>query len=485
MSSQTTEQDGSKVVETHISTLFFTGERVYKLAKRVQLPFLDTMEVDDRLRLAARELDQNRRFAPDVYLGLADVEERGEVVDRMIVMQRLPEDRRLSQLVGDPEFGSHLRAVARRMAALHAWEAPIIEAPMATAAALATNWENNLTALRPHVGPVIDADDFAAVERLAMNYVGSRVALFDRRIEDGFVRDGHGDLLADDIFCFEDGPRILDCLAFDDTLRIGDVLNDIAFLVMDIHRLAGADAARSLIRWYQEFSNEHHPSSLAHHYVAYRAHVRAKVATLRAAQGAAADGELARTYHRLTLHHLERARIRLIMVGGGPGVGKTLVSRRLAHHYGYVHLATDEIRHDVAQIPHGRHTVAAPGEGPYEPAMVDATYDEQRREARLLIERGHGVVVDASWTSERHRAAMRHMVEMVGAELIEIECSVDDATARDRIARRGVDDPSDAAPDLVDYLGVRRDPWPTAEGISTRTQVDATVRRVVEVIERR
>ncbi len=477
----------SRTVETHISTLFFTGDRVYKLAKRVQLPFLDTTRPADRLRLAARELELNRRFAPDVYLGLAEVEEQGEIVDRMIVMRRLPEDRRLSRLVGDPDFGDHLRSVARRVASIHASETPITDAPMATAETLATNWRDNLAALRPYVGSVIDADDFTAVERMALDYVSNRGRLLEQRIEDGFVCDGHGDLLADDIFCLDDGPRILDCLAFDDALRIGDVLNDIAFLVMDVHRLAGADAARSLIRRYQEFSNEHHPSSLAHHYVAYRAHVRAKVATLRAAQGTAQDVELARTYHRLALHHLDRARIRVIMVGGGPGVGKTLLSERLARHYGYVHLATDEIRHDVAHIPHGQHAVAAPGEGPYEPVMVDATYDEQRREAVVLVERGHGVVLDGSWTSERHRSEMRRAVEAVGAELIEIECSVDDATARERIAQRRAErfEPSDATPDLVDYLGSRRDPWPTAHGISTRTQIDETVRHTIDHIEGR
>ena len=38
-------------------------------------------------------------------------------------------------------------------------------------------------------------------------------------MRDGRIVDGHGDLLADDIFCLDDGPRILDCLDFDDRLR--------------------------------------------------------------------------------------------------------------------------------------------------------------------------------------------------------------------------------------------------------------------------
>jgi aminoglycoside phosphotransferase family enzyme/predicted kinase len=482
----------SKLVETHISTLFFTSERVYKLAKRVDLPFLNTMAASDRLNLALRELELNRRFAPDVYLGLADVEEHGEVIDRMIVMQRLPDSRCLSQLVGDPHFDEHLRNIARRVATIHAAAPPIRVAPMATAGRLADNWHDNLTALRPHVGSIIDPFEFESIERLVREYLSQCTGLFRQRITDGFVRDGHGDLIADDIYCLDDGPRILDCLAFDDDLRIGDVLNDIAFLAMDVHRLAGADAASSLMRWYHEFSNEQHPSSLAHHYVAYRAHVRAKVASLRAGQSddrgdIAANIELARVYHRLALHHLERARIRVIMVGGGPGVGKTVLAGHLARHFGYVHLATDEIRHDVAGIPHGRHAFSEPGRGPYAPELVDATYDEQRAEAEVLISHGYGVVLDASWTSERHRIAIRDIAAACGTELVEIECQLDEDTAKQRIARRLTDphDVSDATPDVVGYLAARRDPWPTGRAISTLPDVADVVAMAVALIEGR
>ncbi len=52
---------------------------------------------------------------------------------------------------------------------------------------------------------------------LACRYLDGRGALFERshRGRLGPV-DGHGDLLADDIFCLDDGPRVLDCIEFDD-----------------------------------------------------------------------------------------------------------------------------------------------------------------------------------------------------------------------------------------------------------------------------
>lgn len=88
-----------------------------------------------------------------------------------------------------------------------------------------------------------------------MAYLHGRGELFDERIAQGLIRDGHGDLLADDIFCLDDGPRILDCLAFSDDLRCGDVVADLSFLVMDLQRLGAAEAGRALLRAYCEFSD--------------------------------------------------------------------------------------------------------------------------------------------------------------------------------------------------------------------------------------
>ena len=486
MDEHTASRTDPKVVETHISTLFFTADRVYKLAKRVDLPFLQTTAAIDRVRLAAQELDLNSRFAPDVYLGFADVVERGELVDRMIVMRRLPEHRRLSLLLDTPEAPDLLRAVARQVAACHAAADPLTTSTVATAEAVGRNWADNFAAIEPHLDTVIDRTAFADVRRLAENYLRQHARLFERRIRDGFVRDGHGDLIADDIFCLDDGPRILDCLAFDDDLRIGDVVNDIAFLAMDVHRIAGPELAQTLLEEYQEFGYERHPASLAHFYIAYRSHVRAKVACVRVAQGDRTNIELARRHHDLALRYLERAQTRIVMVGGGPGVGKTLLSQRLADHHGYVHLATDEIRHDVARIPHGQHAFAEPDQGVYSPELVDATYTEMIREASTLLDEGHGVVLDASWTLDRHRAATRALAAELGVDLVEFECVLDDDLARERIARRlaNPDDPSDATPDLVDRLQSRREPWSSAVRLSTAPPIDEVVATAVTAMQK-
>jgi uncharacterized protein len=476
---------GVGVAETHISWVFFTPDRAFKLLKPVTMPFLDHSDPTTRIAAADREFDLNRAFAPDVYLGLADVREAGELVDRMIVMRRLPAERKLSALVDDDRFLTCLRAVGRAVAVFHARQEPVVPAPMATGQAVRSYWDENFAAIEPHVGTVVDRAEDERVRSLVDAYLTGCDSLFDARIRDGFVRAGHGDLIADDIFCLDDGPRIVDCLAFNDNWRIGDVLWDIAFLVMDVHRLAGEPAAAALLGWYEEYSSLHHPPSLAHHYIAYRAHVRTKIACLRYAQGHAASADAARELHRLTLHHLERARLRLVIVGGGPGVGKSTLANDLADRLDGAVLATDEIRKDLTATPYDEHRFAEPGRGIYDVTTVDAVYGEQLREARLLLDAGRSVILDASWARAAHREAARSVARERRVEFVEIECELPPDIAKERVAGRLGDpwNPSDATPEIVDSLNAAREPWPTSIKVSTEGSTEQVLADTLARIE--
>jgi aminoglycoside phosphotransferase family enzyme len=154
-----TPPTAAEVAETHISWIFLTPTRAFKLLKPVEMPFFDHRAADARIEATTTELNLNRRIAPDVYLGLAPVEEEGAVVDQMIVMRRMPALRRLSALVDDPDFADHLRAIARLVAGFHATQPPVSPAPMATIAAVRKNWRENFDVLDDVVGSVIDPDD--------------------------------------------------------------------------------------------------------------------------------------------------------------------------------------------------------------------------------------------------------------------------------------------------------------------------------------
>lgn len=472
------------VAETHISVVTFVGDRAYKLLKPVDMGFLDHSTREARRVACAREVALNRRLAPDVYLGVMDLTAPdGRVLDHLVVMRRMPAERRLAALLDTAEADDAVRAVARTVAAFHstAGRGPRIDAAGAPEALLAL-WEQNVDQMAPFVGTVLPAAEFDAVRDGARAYLDGRAALLTARTAAGLMRDGHGDLLADDVFVLQDGPRILDCIAFADHMRWGDVLLDVAFLGMDLEARGHPDLAGRLLHWYREFADEHHPQSLWHHYVAYRAHVRSKIACLRHAQGDAVAGTEAARLHALAARHVARARVRIVLVGGPPGTGKSVLSRELAERGGMVLLRSDELRKDMAGLAHTASAAAAPGEGLYRPERVAAVYDELVRRAARLAAMGESVVLDASWSQAAERAQMRAAAARAGAAVVELHCQVPAAVAERRITARQQrgDDASDAGVAVARDMRARFAPWP--EAVTVRT--DGTVAAAVEAAAR-
>jgi len=467
------------VAETHVSTLFFLGDRAYKLLKPVDLGFLDHRRREARQAACRREVELNRRLAPDVYLGVLDVvDEAGRPLDHLVAMRRMPADRALAAILDAPEAPDRLREVAGAVAAFHAraGRGPAIDAAGRRDAVLA-NWADNLAQMRPFAGEVLPAAEVAAVERLARAYLEGRGRLFARRIADGRVCDGHGDLLAEDIFCLPDGPRILDCLAFDDRLRHGDVLADVAFLAMDLEARDHTELARGFLERYGELSSERHPASLADHYVAYRAHVRAKVACLRWREGDEPAADRARRLHRLAAERLERARVRLVLVGGTPGTGKSTLAAALSGRTGWAVLRSDEVRKDLAGLDRGAGAGAGFREGLYAPAATERVYSELARLARGLLELGESVVVDASWSSASHRDGARAVAAAARADVHELRCAAPGELARRRIDSRlrAGGDASDATPEIARRLAESFDPWPEARTLDTDRPLGETL----------
>lgn len=475
----------SVTVETHISTLFFTQDRVFKILKPVETGFLDHRDPSVRCAAASREYELNERMAPDVYLGTADVIEHGLLADRFIVMKRLPDDRSMTSLLGRNALTKdHVRDVARAIATFHSNLAGL-EPPGPVTEMQRTLWDNNSSELTPFVGDVIAPEDDARVTRLYTTWLDAHEELLEARATAGYMRDGHGDLLADDIFCLEDGPAILDCLAFRDDLRLIDVLDDIAFLAMDLHRLAGPMWAQLLMRYYLEFSGEHHPGSLAHYYVAYRAHVRCKIACLRIEAHEDHWVQLARQYHDLCLDQLERARLRMILVGGGPGSGKTSLSNALGKQFGCAVLSSDEIRKDLAGVERTVRELAEPDQGLYTAEQSSATYHELMRQAEALLRAGETVILDASWTTDEFRKIASAVAAKTHAQVIPIECQIPLGVAKERVARRFADptSTSDATPEIVEHLAGIRAPWPEAvaiDGTQSFAEIESVALRAIK-----
>lgn len=466
----------ARIHETHISWITLIGDRAYKLLKPIRTGFLDHREREARRLACLREVELNRRFAPEVYLGVLTVAAAdGRVRDHLIEMRRMPAERRLSALIDATDAPELVTRVARAIGALHAASPPADRG--GDAAWLRNLWEEGWRQLAEAAPGVIEEAPLARAARLARRFLEGRGPLFARRADAGWIRDGHGDLLADDIYVLDEGPQILDCLAFDDDLRVGDVLGDIAFLAMDLERLGHPDLSALLLSEWSASLDEHHPPALAHHHIAYRAHVRAKVSAIRHVQGDAQAGEQARALHRLCLEHLEAGRVRLVLMGGTPGTGKSTIARALAERTGWSLIATDAVRGTIVGPPGPLGD--AYGQGRYAADARDRVYAHLRELAGERLTGGHSVILDASWSSASQRALALELGRAVAADVVELRCDAPADVCARRIAARH-DDPSEATAAIAARMRATFDPWPSAALLSTDRPLEESLTRALE-----
>ncbi|WP_245714143.1 bifunctional aminoglycoside phosphotransferase/ATP-binding protein [Nocardia vaccinii] len=471
------------LAETHSAVVVLFGDQAYKVKKPVRTDFLDFSTVSAREAACARELELNRRFAPDVYLGLAWLSDpTGGPGEPMLVMRRLPEAARLSARLDDPAVGREtLPALVRQLAAWHdrAPAGPVIDRA-ATVDAVRDRWRSLLSGLRCSA---VDPASVRDLANLAMRYLDGRAALFDERIAAGRIVDGHGDLRAEDIFVTSDGLRVIDCLDFDDELRHVDRLDDVCFLAMDLERLGHPALAAQFVDAYLRLTHDAAPDSLRHHYIAYRATVRAKVECVRRRQGAADAGPRAVAHTDIALRHLAAGAVRLVLVGGLPGTGKSTVARRLADATGAALISSDRVRADART---GGAIAGGSGEfnrGAYAPAARDHVYAVMRAEARTLLAAGCSVILDASWIDAAQRRRAGRVAADTASDLIEICCSAPQSIANARISARTGSE-SEATPAIAGAMADEHAPWPDAAVLDTTASLDHTEAAALRIYRR-
>ena len=492
---------GIRHVQTHISHVFLSAERVYKLRKAVAPGFLDFGTERRRNEDALAEVRLNRRLAPDVYLGVAPalragagfrIGALGEAVkpgvEHAVVMRRLPDGHdALSLLAAGRLEPAHLRAAAERIASFHRAQALGAPAPFAAAAwreRIERPMRDNLSALREHASAA--RLDPTSIEGLADAWSRALVrcgAPLEARRQEGRAVDGHGDLHLAHLW-FEAGPEtplFVDCVEFEPALRQIDAASDVAFLFMDLAYRSHVGLAERWLSEYAEASGDFGLYDVVDLFAAYRAAVRAKVAALAAAdaeigaaQREAAEGSAAR-HLALALRLLAaRPAGTLVLVAGTVGVGKSTVAAALAEAGACVLISSDRTRKRLAGLRPEARAGAAPDAGLYAPQWHDRTYAALLEHAAPALRSGRAVVLDATWSQRERRAAALALAQQVGAPawLVRVDCR--EVTARGRVrarAARGAD-PSDAGPEQVARSRTAFEPlddWPAARRLELVT----------------
>ena len=276
-------------IETHMSWVFLTETHAYKLKKPVRYPYLDFVSLDARERNCREEYRLNQRLAPGVYLGVvplsrvgtnaARLEGVGHVIEWLVKMRRLPADRFLDHLIKAQTLTpGDVAPLAAVLVEFYREAAPIaVNADAHRARFCATIRRNRDILAAPQYRLPIEL--VRGVHATLQGLVESAPELFDRRVRDGRIIEGHGDLRPEHV-CLEARPIIFDRLEFNRELRIIDPAEELCFLSMECERLGAPFVKEILFDAYLHASGDAPPAALLDFYLAHRACVRARLAAL-------------------------------------------------------------------------------------------------------------------------------------------------------------------------------------------------------------
>jgi uncharacterized protein len=411
--------DAVKRIDTHAAVVFLAGQRALKVKRAVRFPFLDYSTLDKRKAACEAELDVNRAFAADIYRGVVSITReadgrhalggKGEPVEWAVEMRRFDEEATLDRLADKQGVDlATASALAHVVATAHA-KAPVVEAAP-WIAALATYLDQNAAAFA-EMPKLFPADAAKALDCGSRTALARVTPLLVERGKRGLIRRGHGDLHLGNVALIDGKPVPFDAIEFDPLIATGDVLYDLAFLLMDlIERKLDAAANVVLNRYLAETRRDDDLDALAALplFISLRAAIRAKVTAAKIANvpPSERDGvaKAASTYFRLAVTSISPPPPRLIAVGGLSGTGKSVLARMLAPKLapapGAVILRSDIERKALFGAAE---TERLPSEA-YAADITARVYATLAAKARRVVAAGHSALIDAVFSRADERA---------------------------------------------------------------------------------
>ncbi|MBW1975783.1 MAG: AAA family ATPase [Deltaproteobacteria bacterium] len=440
--------------ETHISIVFLTGERVYKLKKPVNFGFLNYETPELRRFYCQQEVRLNQRLTTGIYLGTTSVCRNGrktfylgeceDPVECVVVMKQLPDKACFQKILESGSTGPESYSkIAKHLAGFY--EKSTVTSPHLTKYGdleyIRFNAYENFQQLRPFVGNVGSEDLLLWFKKAVHRFTLQNRSLFRNRVAGGFVKNGHGDLRAEHIY-FYNGVQVLDCIEFNDRLRYGDVAVDMAFLFMDLTRLGYRDAALQIIDEYVNHSGDVQIWALLDFYTAYRALVRSKVAcleTLGLSKEEASRKEslfgTARNFMKMALSHTAAFDTPVVITFMGlPASGKSAHASLVASYFHIDHISSDVIRKEV--MPDA--TVSPFGQGAYSDDKKAMIYQLLAARCREGVKRGRSVVVDATFSLRKWRQIFSDRLKDLPCTVLWIETQAPLDALKNRLEKRSL-----------------------------------------------
>jgi aminoglycoside phosphotransferase family enzyme len=286
---ETYETDPGEIemIQTHISYVFLTNNLVFKIKKAVNFGFLDFSTLEKRRRNCEKELKLNKRLCEDMYLEVVPVNKpngiriggEGETIEYALKMKKMPQEKIMTKLIEKGEIDEEtIKKISKIIADFHVKAETNQEiSKFGSTSTIEINWNENFEQTREYIDLTIRKEQFELIQSAIKEFIQNNNSIFEKRVQEGRIRDCHGDIHSGNIFVTKDKIYIFDAIEFNDRFRYSDVASDVAFLAMDLDFKERKDLSGILIEKYVEYSGDKELLQLLTFYKCYRAYVRGKV----------------------------------------------------------------------------------------------------------------------------------------------------------------------------------------------------------------
>jgi aminoglycoside phosphotransferase family enzyme/predicted kinase len=449
--------DDVLMIQTHISWVFLAGDRVYKLKKPVDFGFLNFTTLEKRHHFCLEELRLNRRLCSEIYLdvwpvtndnGQIKINGAGEPVEWAVVMRRMPEEGMMVRLLSENMIGNaEINSVIDRLAPFYEKAAAGEKIKnFGTIDIIRQNTEENFDQTAFFVEKLIEKDAYSHICNYTRSFINSNKPLFLSRIEQGLIREGHGDLYSANI-CFDktnNAVYIFDCIEFNERFRCGDVASDVAFLAMDLDYHGLPTLSNYFIRSFSDKTGDAQLVELKDFYKCYRAYVRGKIGCFTwASDGIDSDTKesarrQASKYFRLALNYAGGIGAPdLYVFFGLSGTGKSTVASAWAKTHQLPFYNSDRVRKEfVARIPTEERHWERFGQGIYSQQQTLRTYRALACLAGKHLMQGEPVILDATYRDREERLRLLDLAKESKANIHFILCTCPEQEIKERLTQR-------------------------------------------------
>lgn len=411
-------------IQTHISHVFIAGSYVYKIKKPVNFEFLDFSTLEKRKFYCEREVELNRRLCEDIYLGvvgitrgpddsfLLEAGEQEDITEYAVKMKRLDEQYFLPSFIEEGALKlQQLDRVVDKLSTFYNKQEPEEEIlKWGNIEKVRYNTDENFSQTKTFIGETIDKNSFKAIREYTNRYYDLFSFLFNRRIEEKRIVDGHGDLHLEHIHITPEKVRIYDCIEFNDRFRYGDMAADLAYLAMD---LDFADCRKEERYFLEKMAQQLNDSDLIIHvdfYKCYRAYVKGKVKSIQASEEEVGEAERekarqkARSYFDLSLKYaLLGSHPTVLVFMGRVATGKSTLAKSLSSRLDIDHFSSDRIRKSLKGLPLDERTDASQRDELYSQSMTAKTYSKLSEKALEYLASQNSIILDATYSKKENR----------------------------------------------------------------------------------